>query len=145
MTKAAFKKFTAGFLAEDDEAMDLVRKYEDGTRVMIEVRRPRNLGQHRLYFKLLQTVHDNLPEPMTERFPNVDKLLIGIKFAIGLTDTVIVGGVEHEYPRSIAFESMPQDEFEESVWKPTLDLVEQKIIPGIDRAELEREVRELIQ
>lgn len=142
--RSAFRRTATGFAPADNEAQAFMDKCKLNDLVMMEGRRSRNSAQHRLYMKLLAVVYENLPEQAAERFPTFDKFRTGIKYAIGLTDSVWVAGVEHEYPLSMDYATMGQDEFEANVWGPTLDLIEEKIIPGIDRAELENEVRGLV-
>lgn len=78
--------------------------------VLIDPRRPRNINHHRKLFALLNLAVDNWPgdEPMT-----VEALLGAIKISAGHCVPVKTKtGEIWKIPKSIAFESMSQDEFE---------------------------------
>ena len=90
--------------AEAEEAMRVVR---DGREVMVTFHTARNPGQHRLLFAMLNFVLEH-----SDQFDDKDTALVGLKIACGLVDTYIdERGKCFFIPRSIAFESMPQDEF----------------------------------
>ena len=102
------KRGTGILIASDEDARVVLARIKDGTDLMIEVRRPRNVRFHRLFFKLLDLIVEN-----TERFGNVDEALLAVKIATHEVDTYIDADTGQVYyiPRSIAFESMDQDRF----------------------------------
>lgn len=100
----------------------------------------RNVDHHRKFFALLNVVHPN-----QEAYPTIDGLLDGIKLAIGHTREAINAETgEHVFaPASIAFDKMDQDQFEQ-FYDRAVDLICRRIIPGLGRSDLEREVNEII-
>ena len=104
------------------------------------VTQPRNVDHHRKFFALLSVIW-----PHQDLYPTVDDLLEGIKLALGHTkearnaetlEPVIV-------PASISFGSMDQDAFEQ-FYDRAVDLICRRIIPGLGRSDLEREVNEIL-
>ena len=49
-----------------------------------------------------------------------------------------------EIPKSMSFDKCPQSEFVAKVWDPTIRVIMEKLIPGIDRAELETAVNDML-
>lgn len=79
----------------------------DGREVMLTFHTARNPGQHRLLFSMLNFVLEH-----SDMFDNKDTALVALKIATGLVDTYVdEKGRCFFIPRSIAFESLPQDEF----------------------------------
>jgi len=96
-----------------DESIELITKLPQGKDVMVELKRARNPGHHRKFFKLLALVHESLPEHLEKRWPNTQslrqELLIQTRnFDIHTT----YGGATQLVPRSMAFASMSQADFE---------------------------------
>lgn len=140
MTEVYLRKVRGGgFWPADDRAEDFARGIREGDTIKADVRRPRNPGQHRLFFALLSKVQEN-----TDRWPNTDALLQAVKIALGHFDTMqLVDGRVVPHPRSISFGSMAQDDFRR-FFNDTVQLVITKIIPGLDRNDLLREINEMV-
>lgn len=129
-----------GALRPIDEAGEgLLHKIKNSTLVMVEVRRPRNVGHHRKFFALLNLVYQN-----QDRYQSVEQLLSVMKVALGHCEMLVMkDGREVYIPQSIAFHKMDQSEFE-VFWDKAVKLVCEKILPGVKRADLEREILELV-
>lgn len=82
-------------------------EYPTATRLRAVLTQPRNLGRLRLYFSLLDLVRHNMDNP-----PPRETLHDGIKLRLGLTTPVkFATGEIVDVPKSIAFDSMPEEEF----------------------------------
>jgi hypothetical protein len=105
-----------------------------GTYMRIESRRPRHGAHHRKFFALLQLVSEN-----SETYDTVEKALVAVKLVSGYTDPFIdpVSGQLRQLPRSIAYESMDQDEFDK-FYSAAIDGVISFILPQFDSAQVDR-------
>ena len=134
-TKHFFKKGLGGVLVPTTEAG---REWLDGLPIgeIVAGRfsRPRNLKHHAKFFAMLGVIAHNSSY-------SVDDLLTVFKRRIGLGKEIqtIHGPVWKE--GSISFAKMDQDEFA-IFYKKAVDFVCEEIIPGLDEADLERELLE---
>lgn len=111
-----------------------------GSDVKAEITRPRNLLHHRKWFALLQVIY-----PHQTLYPTMDTFLAAIKCALGYGETVkLPDGRTVIVPSSISFAKMDQSAFE-GFYARALDLITTRILPGIGRDDVEREVAEIIQ
>ncbi len=138
----------SGTLAPDDEVAErIMRRARPDDIIEADVKIPRDqrsIKQHNMYFKMLAMVFHHLPEQYDNEIPTPHHLRMRIFFAIGFTETIVTGKGVQEIPRSIQHAKLGQAEFHEKVWEPTIRLIETKLIPGIDRRELEREYYDLM-
>ncbi len=103
--------------------------------VMMEMKRSRNPAHHQKFFALLNLVFDN-----QQHFTSVDEMRAAITVYIGhCTEQTLRDGTAVRVPKSISFASMDQTAFEE-FYERVLDVVAEKIIPGIDTPALKQEV-----
>lgn len=107
VSKAAFRKNGHGLWALDEQAQEVMRSIKDGKDVMVTVRASRNPAHHRLFFAMLQKVIDAGAWEY-----DIDSLLDWCKFKVGHVSVMEVAGKRYVTPKSIAFESMPQDKFQ---------------------------------
>jgi len=100
-----------------------------GTWVRMEWARPRNGQHHRKLFALLQLVAEN-----SETYDTPEKALVAVKLVTGYADPVIdpITGELIQVPRSIAYESMEQDDFDR-FYEAAIDGVLRHILPQLDR------------
>ena len=90
--------------------------------VLVTIRKPRSIDQHNFYFAVLRCV-----VRATDRWLNEKALLKTIKVALGHVDPWRdLDGKIHEDPASIAFESMPGDEFQ-VFFDRTMQLFEERV------------------
>lgn len=108
MARHAFMRRGGTLVPTTPDAEQALRAVRDGREVMVALRPPRNIKHHRLLFAMLNFVIEH-----SDTFENKDLALIGLKIACGLVDPYIDPGTGKTFfvPRSIAFESMSQDEF----------------------------------
>lgn len=105
-----------------------------------KVVRPRNIGHHRKLFALLGLVFDNLPEGLEEHFKNIDDLLYEMKLQTGHREKYrTLSGREVIRVKSIAFDKMPQDEFQD-FYDQCLVVICKYILPEITSEDLKEQL-----
>ena len=102
------RKTLSGWEPVSNAAREFHAKTKLGQTVAMTARRPRNPKHHAKLFALLSLVVDN-----TELFANTDDALVGLKAVMGFGRWERIKGTSKDmfYPQSIAFDAMPQDEF----------------------------------
>ena len=127
----------------DAEGRKLLGSIQENVMVLVNARTPRNPNQHRLVWHLARLVFDN-----TEQFDSAEHVMEQIKIGTGYsTRTLLVipgiGEVWQVRGISIAYESMPQQEFADWL-EVVLDYVSVELIPGIERSEIVKHIQELM-
>lgn len=127
-----------GCLRPTDEAgEEALRKVKVGALVKVEfTAKPRNIQHHRKLFALLNLIYQN-----QEHYKTVEHILAAMKFALGYTEIIRTKRGEIEVPLSISFAAMSQDEFD-IFYNRAVDFVLAEVVPGLKRADLERELME---
>lgn len=134
-----------GATALDQEAWTKFRRrletLKAGTWLRFEWSTPRNGPHHRKLMALLQLVAEN-----SETYNTTDKALVAVKLAAGHFDAAIhpTTGELVQVPKSIAYESMPQEEFE-AFYSAAIDGVLQFILPQMERATADRLMDMIVQ
>jgi hypothetical protein len=119
------------------EALETIRLKETVTAT---IRRSRNPGHHRKLFALLQVIF-----PHQSQFATTQDLLNALKVATGYFDTgITIDGIPFMTPKSIAFASMAQTQFEEW-YDRVVEIILAKIVPNINRDELTEQVNEILE
>lgn len=142
MTKAVFAA-----MQSPDGVWCLVPTQDDGREIVAAIKRPcivdvhtpRNAKHHAMLFAVFKMLTDG---GVWEG--DMDSLLEWMKYATGLTRTSIDHrGEAHLTPRSIAFESMSQDQFKR--WfDRVLYVVCQRLLPGQDYDQLRDAIGEVV-
>lgn len=97
---------------------------------IVHIKRSRNLEHHNKYWALIKLLADNW-----DGFISKDQVSTWLKYKVGEVDYVIRTGSEViVQPKSISFESMSQDRFEE-FWEKIIPIVAEKL--GITREEID--------
>lgn len=133
-----FRRYSTGFQPTDDASEAALKSVKLGDTVEVKLKRPRNLRQLRLYWKLMETVFNN-----QEHFKTPEEVSDAFKFSCGLYDTFRTRSGEYHKPKSISFAAMDQVAFGE-YFKRAVDFCCSEVIPGMNSADLEREVMELV-
>lgn len=133
-----FRRELFGLSATDDASEAALKSVRLGECVELKLKRPRNLQQHRLFWKLMQTVYEN-----QEHYKSADEVCVAFKFACGLTDSIKTARGVIQVPKSIAFAKMDQVQFGE-FFKKAVDFCVAEVIPGMNSEALEREILELV-
>lgn len=138
-TEALMRKEFGALRPVDAAGKDLIDHIGKGELVKVKISRPRNAGHHRKFFALLNLVFEN-----QEHYPTLDHMLVALKVALGHCDTVILKNGQTAFiPRSISFAKMDQTEFE-AFWDKACQIITKHFLPGVTKAQLEREVLELM-
>lgn len=125
----------------DDTGREVLRKIAGGEPVMIEVRRPRHIKHHRLYWALVSLVWDNMDH---DRYQSLQDLHGAIKMSVGLRTRIdLPGGIVGYMPGSIAWGSMDQDQFS-AFYERVCDAVAKWFLPGVTSEDLRAEVESMI-
>ena len=118
-----------------------MRKLGQGEVVMIEMKRPRNVKHHRMFWALMSLVWENMD---SARYPTVDDLVSAIKIATGHRTRIELPNGEIGFiPGSIAFHKMDQAAFSD-FYDRVCDLIAKHFLPGVSSADLKREVEIMI-
>ncbi len=130
--------------ATDEEGERMLQRLPAGELIEVDVRRPRNLKMHRLFYALMNLVWANVPH---DTYPTVDSLIVRMKIDTGHRTEMrfpTEGGFVTAYiPRSISFATMAQDEFD-AFYQRCCDWVVREVIPGITNEELLAEIEPMI-
>lgn len=141
MTRFVARKHLGSLRPVDDAGEEALSKIAQGDLVMVEVKRPRNIKFHRMYWALVTIVWQQLDE---YRYPTADDLHAAIKIAAGLrTRIVLPDGTIGFIPGSIAFHKMDATEFA-AFFDRVCNLIAKHFLPGVTDAELRAEVETLI-
>lgn len=139
--KALFYKQLGSLRPADDASREALAKIGNGEIVSVELKRPRNIRFHRLYWALLSIVHENLDG---DRYPTVEDLHAAVKIAAGLRTRIqLPDGTIGFIPGSIAFHKMSQPEFE-AFYDRVCSLIAKHFLPGVDSETLKQEVSQMI-
>lgn len=129
---------------DDRQSEELLGQVKPGRRVMVKTKTARNPKQHRLLWALAAKIADN-----SERFEDAEHVVQEIKINTGHVSRRQInvpglGIVFQEWPKSISYESMPQEEFQ--VWwsGKVIPYVAKSIWPGIPSAAIRNELIEMI-
>lgn len=146
--KAMLRKTARGLVGAtaDDQAQwsrwrRRLETMPEGEYVRIEIKRPRNGAHHRKFFALLTLVAEN-----SETYGTVEKALVAVKLASGHADPLLdpTTGQVLMIPRSVSYESMDQDEFNDW-YQRAIDGVLEHILPQMDRGTADRLMDLVIQ
>lgn len=141
MTKVLMVKQFGCLRPADQSGEEALSKMRIGDLMQVEIKRPRNLQHHRLFWALIGKVWENIDQ---ERYPSPDDLCAAIKIAAGIrTRIVLPDGTQGFIPGSIAFHKMSQDEFS-AFYDRVCNLIAEHFLPGVTSAELRAEVELMI-
>lgn len=144
MAEALFVHQLGTLRAADDAGKELLAGLKNGEAVRVSITRPRNVRFHRLFWALMQKVHDNLPEDKAERYPTTELLVAWFKIKTGHCDTFMIEGRGTVYlPKSISFAKMDNTEFS-AFFDRCCQLVALHFIPDVSPADWRREVEQMI-
>lgn len=137
MAKFLAQKIMGGLRPADEAGTDALRKVANGELVSIEIKRPRNIKHHRMFWALMSIVWDNMDH---ERYPTVEDLTSAVKISAGLRTRIELPGGEIGFiPGSIAFHKMSQDDFS-AFYDRVCDLICKHFLPGVENDALKEEV-----
>jgi len=124
----------------DAHSEELLNSLPAGRELKAVITQPRNVAHHRKFFALLNVIY-----PHQDTYPTRESLLKAIKCALGFGETIkLPDGRIILSPGSISFGKMDQQAFSE-FYERAVKLITEKILPGVDSADLEREVNEILR
>lgn len=138
MAKGVFK-FEGGKARPIDYDAFLIASKYAGKDVFVTVTRPRNILHHRKFFALLNLLWETTP--CGEIYPSRDGLRKAMTMAAGYVETIPTKKGPREIPKSLAFEKMDQDEFND-LYAACIRLVLTEILPHLTKTDLEAELLE---
>jgi len=126
----------------DAKSEEMLAKVPEGRELMVKTITARNVKQHRLFWVVAGIIADNSLD-----YEDAEHVVEQIKISTGHVDRrafylpELKQFIWREQGKSIAFQSMPQEEFAE-FFKKALDVIMVDIIPGLDSEDLKQEVAE---
>jgi len=129
-----------GLVPADPFADEFMATIKDGQQVLVTVRKPRSIAQHRWLFALLTKVVEN-----SDKWADKKVLLDDLKLATGLFETRVsaISGMPYPVPASINFASMDGDRF--SAWLDKAIMVLARDVLSCAPDDLRREVMEMVE
>lgn len=128
-----------GVLRPVDQSSEEIVRGMAGKEVKAVLTMPRNIKHHKKYFALIGLVFD-----AQSHYTDRDDMRGDIMVALGYCKRIACwDGSVRVKETSISFANMDQTKFDE-VYSRTLDFVAKEIIPGVDKADLVREIQELM-
>jgi hypothetical protein len=138
MARFLMRKALGCLRPEDAAGEEAMRAYAIDDVMMVEIRKPRNLAHHRLYWGLMAKVWENTDYPSVEALSGAIKVAAGIR-----TEFTLPNGTVGWIPGSISFAKMDQTEFSE-FYNKVCDLIAAHFLPGVTSEELKHEVELMI-
>lgn len=135
---ALFRRDISSLRPVNSQADDVMRRLKHGDLVSVDVRKPRNVGMHRLYWALCQLVASNMDGDFSS-----EVVSDVIKVRTGHVTVVRTKKGEVFIPKSISFASLDQIQFAE-FFDRAIKVVVSDILPGLDSDTLRSEVEAII-
>ena len=132
------RKHAGALKAADEASAEALAGIKMGEVVSCQIKRPRNLAHHRLFWALMQKVAEN-----QSHYADAEQVCAAFKIATGHCDYVQTSHGMVGIPKSISFSKMSQEEFR-AFFNKALDYLTTHVIPGLDSKTLEREVNDMI-
>ena len=124
----------------DGTGEGVMRTLAQGEVVSLELKRPRNIKHHRLFWALMTLVWENMD---SREYPTVEDLVTEVKIITGHYDKRFITMNGERYtvltPKSINFASMDQPEFT-AFFERVCDWVASTVLPGVTQEELRQEL-----
>ena len=128
-------KKNGAFYPAYDSDFEESQKIKDGEYVKFSTKRARNPQHHKKFFALLKLIVEN-----NESLQSIDQALTEMKLRCGWYDIhVTLKGNPIYIPRSISFDNMDQDKFNE-FYSQAVDQTCNYFLHGITSEEIEREI-----
>lgn len=136
MSFPLFKREAGALVPANDEAKEALASVPDGAFVTVEIKRPRNLKQLRLYWQLCSYVGESIGY-QREVCSDI------IKLKTGHVTTVMSNSGVYQLPKSIAAASLKQDRFNAFFNRACMVLC-QEFIPHMQPGELRRQIEQMV-
>ena len=132
---------TQALVPADSVSAELIQKVPECVTSRVRATVPRNGAYHRLYWKMLHTIHKSLPHGVDldlDALHQVVKLGAGCKHIVKLPN-----GAFYELPGSIAFDRMDETTFR-AFMDNAIKFITSDLIPGLDSDVLWNEFLEVM-
>lgn len=142
MAHIALTKTPIGFIPADPQSTEFYQKVKTGSVIHAEFKQMRNSKFHRKFFALLNLAYEYwVPGQINSKYgmpeKNFDRFRKDLIILAGRYHTVIrLDGSVRIEADSISFANMPEDEFER-LYNDVLTVIMNKILPDMDKAEIE--------
>ena len=133
-----YRVMPGGLFPADEPSREAFKRLKHGDLVQCEVKRPRNLAWHRMWFALCTKIADNLDNVSCDVVSDV------VKIRIGHVETMQTKSGMVQVPKSISFAAMSADEWED-FWDRAIMFILSEVLPGIGREALENEIRDMVR
>ena len=123
-----------------DDDFDEKKKLKIGEVYQAEIRQPRNIQFHKLYFALINCTWEYLNEKQVEFFHGSKEVFRkSLEVAAGHCDKVFSFRLKEwvDVPKSVSFSSMDEHEFRD-LYQRVKDVIFSTILRGISESEFER-------
>ena len=118
---------------------ELMAGLPEGKDMKAKITVPRKGWKHRKFFALCAVV-----QPHQDTYPTIEKFRKALTAALGFADTYKrEDGAIVVFPQSIAYHKMSDDEFD-VLFSKAVAFICERIVPGMDSDDLEREVNEIM-
>lgn len=151
MTEIVLAKVAGGALIPvDPQGVEAISKLKLGAGVKVTIKRVRNLPFHRKIFALFNFAFDAWePDAPTYKgqkvLKNFKQFRGDLVVLAGFSETTInLKGEIRVTPKSLSFDSMPQEEFD-LVYSAVIDVVLARILTNYKRADLENTINQLLE
>lgn len=140
MAETVFMRRVLGSLKPFDiVGMEALERIPLSETVRCEITRPRNLKHLRKFFALLNAIY-----PHQKVYPTMKVFRAAVEVALGFGEShKLPGGRTIIVAASISFANMDQAEFDQ-LYERAVYLILNRILPGLDRADLNREVENIL-
>ena len=133
------RRTLTGLRAVDALGEEAIESIPLGEVVKAEITRPRNVRHHRKFFALLNVIY-----PHQQLYATRNSFRAAMTCALGFGETVkLPDGRTIIVPGSISFAKMDQTAFEQ-FYDRALTLITERILPGIDRADVTEQVNSVL-
>lgn len=131
-----FIKRGGAFYPFDDDTYEKFRRIKEGKGVELKFTQKRNLDFHRKYFSLINTAWAYLTEEQEKVYGSIDGFRKALTIASGYYEPLLdlAEGRFIKAPKSIAFDKMEQDEFEQ-LYEQTKNVLFTYVLTNVDEME----------
>jgi len=110
--KLFLKKNGYNLLPAGQSDLEILSKIDNGKIVECDIKQPRNVELHRLFFAMLRIAFDNWQRQPS--YKSIDELLIALKYEVGFVEKSFLFNKKIvSIPRSISFTETDNIEFKE--------------------------------
>lgn len=129
--------------ADDQEAVEFIQSMKVGQGCKVIASKPRNLGFHRKFFKLIDTAFELWDVP--EHNKMLKTFRADITVLCGHSDvTIKLNGDLRRVPKSISFASMSQEDFE-ALYSKAIDVILEHVLTNYKREDLDRAIKTVME